>query len=134
MEYSRVCEMYICVCSLRVPNVKEVIELAGNYIVVPFSNSQARRIADMYGCTPFYVNDVDAVKQLVEVLARFIGSRKYEIVEINDIRWYPHIVDSIEVLVDDNEVYVEYYSTEDSDGYYAKHKKSNIEVNVTNPC
>jgi len=128
--------MYVCVCPRhvprRVPNVKEVVELAGNYIVIPFSNSQAHRIAGRYDCTPFYANDIDAVKQLAEVLARFIGSRKYEIVEINDIRWYPHVVDNIEVLVDNDEVYAEYYNAEVTDGYYAKHKKSGDEINVTN--
>jgi len=123
--------MYVCVCK-RKPSepVKEVIELAGQYIIVPFSNSQAHRIAEKYDCSKYYVEDINALKELIEKMKKFIN-RKYEIVEINDIRWYPHVVEHAETLADDDEAYIEYYSAEDNDGYYAKHKKSGIEVNVT---
>jgi len=126
--------MYVCVCK-RKPSepVKEVIELAGQNVIIPYSNSQAHRIAEKYKCNIFFVEDVVALKQILEILKRLIN-RRYEIIEINDVRWYPSIVDNIETLVDNDEVYVEYYNAEVCDGYYAKHKKSGIEVNVTDLC
>jgi len=124
--------MYVCVCSSKLPEqVREVIELAGQYIIIPYSNSQAHRIADKYQCTIFYVEDINALKELIEKMKRFIN-RKYEIIEINDIRWYPSVVEYAESLLN-NDYYIEYYSTEGSDGYYAEHKRSNTKINVTNP-
>jgi len=123
--------MYVCVCK-KPPfeSVREVVEFAGQHIIVPFSNSQAHRIAEKYDCSKYYVEDINALKELIEKMKKFIN-RKYEIVEINDIRWYPHVVDNIETLVDDDEIYIEYYNATETDGYYGKLKKINIEINVT---
>jgi len=123
--------MYVCVCERKPPDTtKEVIEFAGQHVIIPFSNSQAHRIAEKYECNKYYVEDITALKQLLEALRKYIN-RKYEIIEINDIRWYPHVVEYVEVLEDSDDYYVEYYSDEDGDGYYAKHKRRNIEVNIT---
>ncbi len=123
--------MYVCVCKRKSSEpVKEIIELAGQYIIVPYSNSQAHRIADKYQCPIFYVHDVATLKQLLEVLRKHIN-RKYEIIEINDIRWYPHVVEHVETLLNNDDYYIEYYSTGITSGYYAEHKKSNTKINVT---
>ena len=124
--------MYVCVCKHMPPeSVKEVIEFAGQHVIIPFSNSQAHRIAEKFNCNKYYVEDVVALKQLLKALRKYIN-KKYEIIEINDIRWYPNVVEHVEVLEDNDDIYIEYYSTEDNDGYYARHKKSNIEINITN--
>ena len=48
--------MWVDVCSVKPSEpVKEVLELAGHYIIIPFSNSQAHRIASKHNCGVYYV-------------------------------------------------------------------------------
>jgi len=122
---------YVCVCDKRITEAREIIEVAGKYIIIPYSNSQAHRLADKYQCEKFYVEDINALKQILIVLKKFVHD-KYEVVEINDIRWYPEVVEYKEVLVDNDDIYIEYYNTGITHGYYGEHKKKKITVNITN--
>jgi len=112
-----------------ITGVKDVIEFAGQYIIIPYSNSQAHRIAQKYQCSKYFVEDIEALKTLVSEMKKHIRG-KYGIVEINDIQWYPTIAEHSEVI-ENNDVYIEYYNTGITDGYYGKCK--NVEINVTDP-
>jgi len=92
--------------------VRTIIRVSSVYVVVPFSNSQAHRIAEKYWCTKILVRDLETVVEGLKKLAEIAGDG-YDVLESCSTG----IIDYEETVYDDGRIKIVWYSAPPVDGY-----------------
>jgi len=118
---------YVLVCRDPLENdpVAERIRIGRrHWIIIPYSNSQAHRLADRYCelCTLYLINDVSSLIEIAKKLAEIASSVEFDYVSINEHRTY--VYEHEETVVDNEIMNITYLALEGGGCYLAKHKRS----------
>ncbi|RLF08504.1 MAG: hypothetical protein DRJ60_00135 [Thermoprotei archaeon] len=121
---------YILISKRAIAEAKETVEFYDFYVIIPYSNSQAHRLADRCWVPIYYVNNVENVKRALRIYKEKVNE-KPEDVAVNKPIF--RIADHDAIIEKTNEYEIIHYSGDALEGYIIRVGDDYIDVATVIP-